>query len=381
MGLGSQAMLYKTLAMSPATGFLHIPLGVNFALWCLALTALCVVSITYGLKCLLYFEAVKREYHHPVRVNFFFAPWIACMFLTIGIPPRIANNIHPAVWCIFAAPLFLLKLKIYGQWLSGGQRRLSKVANPSTHLSLVGNFVSAVLSASVGWKEAALFFWAVGCAHYLVVFVTLYQRLPTAEVLPKELHPVFFLFVAAPSVASVSWKTIVGSFDNVSKIAYFLALFLYASLIVRVNFFCGFQFSVTWWAYTFPMTASAIATINYAGEVRHPITKGMAVMLSFISSTVVLSVFISTLYHVIRGKLFPNDEAIAITIKRNKKKHRTSKVEPMIEKNSKEGEDASSKVCPPSEGGNFVASIENVLMSVTSDPYPAVIYAKEYKDS
>lgn len=370
LGLGSQAVLYKALATLPSMSFLKIPLAINFILWCLALTALVVISITYGLKCLLYFEAVRREYYHPVRVNFFFAPWVACMFLTVGIPPRIAKSIHPAVWCIFTTPLLLLKLKIYGQWLSGGKRRLSKVANPTTHLSLVGNFVSALLAAIVGWDEPAMFFWAVGCAHYLVVFVTLYQRLPTAEVLPKELHPVFFLFVAAPSVASVAWKNISGNFDRVSRVAYFLALFLYSSLVVRINFFCGFKFSVTWWAYTFPMTASAIATINYAVEVRHPITQGMAVMLSCISSVVVMSVFISTVYHIMKGTLFPNDVAIAITRKPRRRKQKGSKVDPMLESMSKQDEDDSTKLIMASEGGNIVASLENGLVSVTSDPFP-----------
>ena len=46
-----------------------------------------------------------------------------------------------------------------------------------------------------------------------MLFVTLYQRLPTNESLPKELHPVFFLFVAAPSVASMAWAKIHRSFD------------------------------------------------------------------------------------------------------------------------------------------------------------------------
>lgn len=188
-----------------------------------------------------YFEAVRREYHHPVRVNFFFAPWIAALFLAIGVPPRIATSFHPAVWCCFMLPIFLLELKIYGQWLSGGQRRLSKVANPSTHLSVVGNFVGSTLAAIVGWTEPALFFWAVGLAHYLVLFVTLYQRLPTNETLPSDLHPVFFLFVAAPSAASVAWMRIVGEFDYVSRLVFFISLFLYTSLIVRINFFRGFK--------------------------------------------------------------------------------------------------------------------------------------------
>ncbi|KAE8672351.1 SLAC1, putative isoform 2 [Hibiscus syriacus] len=66
-------------------------------------------------------------------------------------------------------------------WMSGGQWRLSKVANPTNHLSVVGNFVGALL---------------------------------------------------APSVASMAWATIRGSFDYGSWIAYFIALFLYFSLVL-----------------------------------------------------------------------------------------------------------------------------------------------------
>ena len=115
--------------------------------------------------------------------------------------------------------------------MSGGRRRLSKVANPSNHLSVVGNFVGALLGASMGLKEGPIFFFAIGLAHYIVLFVTLYQRLPTNETLPKELHPVFFLFVAAPSVASMAWAKIQGTFDYGSRIAYFIGLFLYFSLV------------------------------------------------------------------------------------------------------------------------------------------------------
>lgn len=248
LGLGSQTMLWKNLALVPQMTFLQIPTWINLVLWCVAVLALVVILICYFLKIQFYFEAVRREYHHPVRVNFFFAPWIACMFLATGVPPQIATTIHPAVWCVFMFPVFCLELKIYGQWLSGGQRRLSKVANPSTHLSVVGNFVGSNLAAIVGWKEPAIFFWAVGLAHYIVLFVTLYQRLPTNETLPTDLHPVFFLFVAAPSASSLAWMRISGEFDYVSRIVFFIALFLYTSLIVRINFFRGFKFSIAWWA-------------------------------------------------------------------------------------------------------------------------------------
>ncbi|KAK1698459.1 hypothetical protein QYE76_015156 [Lolium multiflorum] len=125
----------------------------------------------------------------------------------------------------------------------------------------------------------------------------LYQRLPTNVQLPKELHPVFFLFVAAPSVASMAWARISGEFNNGAKLAYFVSMFLYASLVVRVNLFRGFRFSLAWWAYTFPMTSVALATVLYASEVDNVEMRAMAVGLSGISAVTVTGVLATTVYH------------------------------------------------------------------------------------
>jgi tellurite resistance protein TehA-like permease len=236
LGVSSQAILWKALATAPPTAFLNVSPVVSHALWYVALALMVLVSSIYLLKVVFYFEAVRREFYHPIRANFFFAPWIACLFLVQGSPWRV-ELMHRALWYALMAPIFVLELKIYGQWMSGGQRRLSKVANPSNHLSIVGNFVGALLGAKMGLLEGPIFFFAVGLAHYMVLFVTLYQRLPTNMTLPKELHPVFFLFVAAPSVASMAWAKINGQFDNGARIAYFIALFLYMSLVRAFNFF------------------------------------------------------------------------------------------------------------------------------------------------
>ncbi|KAK4283004.1 hypothetical protein QN277_000009 [Acacia crassicarpa] len=319
LGVSSQAILWKTLATSPSTEFLHISLKVNLVLWIISIVLVLSIFVMYLLKIIIYFEAVRREYYHPIRVNFFFAPWIALLFLVLGVPPSLSKHLHHALWYILMVPIFCLELKIYGQWMSGGQRRLSKVANPSNHLSIVGNFVGALLGASMGLKEGPIFFFAVGLAHYTVLFVTLYQRLPTNETLPKELHPVFFLFVAAPSVASMAWARIQGSFDNGSRIAYFIALFLYFSLAVRINFFRGFKFSLSWWAYTFPMTGAAVATIRYSVVVTNVVTKSLCVILSLVSTLIVTALLITTIIHAFVLKdLFPNDIAIAISDRKRK---------------------------------------------------------------
>jgi tellurite resistance protein TehA-like permease len=333
MGVSSQAILWKVITLSVPTTFLHVTSKVNLVLWCVSAALMAAVSATYACKVALYFEAVRREYYHPIRVNFFFAPWVTCLYLAIGVPHAVtwAARLPHWLWYVLMAPLLCLGLKIYGQWMSGGQRRLSKVANPSNHLSLLGNFVGAQLGATMGLREGPLFFFAVGLAHYVVLFVTLYQRLPTNETLPKELHPVFFLFVAAPSVSSMAWSKIAGEFGMLSKVAFFVGMFLYASLGVRINFFRGFRFSLAWWAYTSPMAGAAAAAIRYSTEVDNAFTKALCVALSAVATLTVAALLATTVVHAfVLRNLFPNDICIAITER---------KVKPIMELQESDGHD------------------------------------------
>ena len=83
---------------------------------------------------------------------------------------------------------------------------------------------------------------------------------------------------------------------------------------MRVNLFRGFSFSLAWWAYTFPMTSAAIATMLYASAVTTVLTRALAVGLSGIASVTVTGVLVATMYHAfVRRDLFPNDVSIAIT--------------------------------------------------------------------
>lgn len=74
------------------------------------------------------------------------------------------------------------------------------------------------------------------------------------------------------------------------------------------------RFSISWWAYTFPMTAAAIAAIQYANVASSWFTRILALGLSVISTITVFILLCSTLLHAFYWRsLFPNDMAIAIT--------------------------------------------------------------------
>lgn len=239
LSLGCQALLWKTLTESAANNSmasynkLHLFPSFTFQLiWCLALVVLLLLSLLYTLRCIFRFHMVKAEFLHPLGVNYLFAPWISWLLLLQSAPLIAPDAIYyQVIWWVFVFPIMALDVKIYGQWFTAEKRFLSMLANPTSQISVIGNLVGARGAAQMGWKECALCLFSLGMVHYLVLFITLYQRLSGSNRIPARLRPVFFLFVAAPSMASLAWTSICGSFDILSKILFFLALFLFMSLV------------------------------------------------------------------------------------------------------------------------------------------------------
>lgn len=311
LSLCSQALLWKNLGHPPPVHahvyrhmLGHLPSSASILLWSLALFTLASISLLYLLKCLLLSHLVKNEFLHHVGVNYLFAPWISCLLLLESSPISTPNKIyHPLLWWVFVVPIIVLDVKIYGQWFIKGRKKcLSTVANPASQLSVIGNLVGAKAAAEMGSKEIAMFMFSLGFLHYLVLFVTLNQRPSGSNSLPGILRPVFFLIFAAPSMGSLAWDSICGTFDISSKMLFFLSLFLFLSLVSRPTLFKKSMknFNVAWWAYSFPLTALALAATEYAQEVKG----GMAhLLMLFLSALSVLVTFVLMVFTAINTKI------------------------------------------------------------------------------
>lgn len=246
LSLASQALLWNILRHPSASNdslplehLSHVIPHLTFMIfWGFALLVQISLSFLYILRCFFHFGLVRAEFQHHVGVNYLFAPWITWLVLLqsaefLSDLPK--TTLYLVLWWVFAIPMILLDVKIYGQWFTTERRFLSMVANPTSQLSVVGNLVGARAAAQMGWRESAICMFSLGMAHYLVLFVTLYQRLSGGDKLPAMLRPVFFLFFAAPSMASVAWKSISGGFDVGSKMLFFLSLFLFTSLVMDTH--------------------------------------------------------------------------------------------------------------------------------------------------
>ncbi|XP_075507809.1 S-type anion channel SLAH4-like [Primulina tabacum] len=303
LSLGWQALLWKILLhpsqSSPIT--FQVPKlyysTILTIIWAFSLFTLVLLSLLYGLRCILRFNLVQAEFMHHVGVNYFFAPWISWILILESAPFVTPKHVYFVVlWWFFVVPIVILDLKIYGQWFTKGKNILTAVANPTSQLSVIGNLVGARAAAKMGWREVSTFLFSLGTVHYLVLFVTLYQRLSGGDRLPAMLRPVFFLFFAAPSVASLAWYSIAGRFDTPAKMLFFLALFLFASLICRPALFkkAMRRFNIAWWAYSYPITILALTAARYEQEVKTGVSHAIRLALSILSVLVLFGLLTFT---------------------------------------------------------------------------------------
>ncbi|KAL4029867.1 hypothetical protein IC575_008095 [Cucumis melo] len=308
MSVGCQTLLWKIMAVQN-NDLLHPT--VLIVLWSMGFFLLFCLSVFYLLRCFFHFRLVQCEFLHHVGVNYLFAPWISWFLLLQSapfLPPR--ATLYKVLWWVFAIPVVVLDVKIYGQWFTKGRRFLCSVANPTSQLSVIGNLVGAQAAGRMGWKESALCLFSLGIVHYLVLFVTLYQRFSGVDRLPSMLRPVFFLYIAAPSFASLAWESISGAFDTSSKMLFFLSLFLFTALICRPLLFKRSmkRFNIAWWAFSFPISALALASIQYHHQVKALPAKILMLLLLTISVFVVVSLVAATVFN--SALLLPDDDPL-----------------------------------------------------------------------
>ncbi|XP_051139723.1 S-type anion channel SLAH4-like [Andrographis paniculata] len=318
LSLGYQALLWKVLLRPQKNSRIPFSVPEIFSttfltvVWSFSVLVLVLLSLLYALKCLLRFQTIKAEFMHHVGVNYLFAPWISWLLVLESAPfvtPRNASFV--VLWWIFAIPVVILDVKIYGQWFTKGKRVLTAVANPTSQLSVIGNLVGSRAAAKMAWTEVSIFLFSLGMVHYLVLFVTLYQRIPYgAGPLPAMLRPVFSLFFAVPSLASLAWYSITGSFDTAAKMLFYLSLFIFLSLICRPLLFKKSmkRFSVAWWAYSYPITMLALASTRYQQQVPGRFPRVVSLLLSALS---VIVLFALLLFSAMRPKsLLPNHDSL-----------------------------------------------------------------------
>lgn len=278
----------------------QISIGIGTGIIFLAYTVFAGLTIMYTLKIINHFQDVKEEFKHPVKSNFFPAISISLLLLSTGTL-GVCKEAAYYFWIIGTLLHLVFTIIIINRWIDRPYDIAH--ANPVWFLPVVGNILVPV--AGIGFMniELAWFFFSIGLFFWLAIFNIIFYRLVFHPQLPDRLMPTLFILIAPPAVGFISYIKITGQVDEFARILFYTTLIFVLIVFSMLKKLYKLDFSITWWAYTFPLCAVTIAVLNFPPLLRLPVFNWLAVLLILLISSVVGFALYKTISAFIQGKV------------------------------------------------------------------------------
>ena len=247
------------IAWEKAQATLHLPLQLHPALTWFAGTAFLVLFLLYMLKLIRYPNAVARELHHPVKLNFF--PTLSISLILLSVTTQhVAGGFSHILWICGTAMHFGFTLYVMNVWIHHDKFEIHHM-NPAWFIPVVGNVLIPIAGTGLGYQEISWFGFSIGMLFWLVLMTIIFNRVLFHNPLPDKLMPTFFILIAPPAVGFIAYFKLTGELDSFARILYYSGLFLTLLLLTQTARFAKLQFFLSWWAYSFPLAAITTATL------------------------------------------------------------------------------------------------------------------------
>lgn len=258
MGLGGLTLAWlKAGQVNP-----DLPQWVAASLRILSSALMLFLISVYTLKWLRYPQAVLQERDHPVRLNFFPAISIGILLLAAAWAHSAPAAVAFGLWLAGAALHLLFTLYVMSRWMFHPGYQINHIS-PAWFIPVVGNILVPVAGAQFLALDVSWFFFSIGLLFWLVLLTLVMFRLFFQEALPQRLLPTLFILIAPPAVGFLSYLKINGGeVDGFARILYFGALFFTLLLAANAKRFLQLPFFLSSWAYSFPLAAITIATLE-----------------------------------------------------------------------------------------------------------------------
>ena len=281
------------------TGGVALEIGLGLRWVSTALYLFLVVF--YVAKILHHPAAVKADYAHPVRLNFFPAISIGLLLLSVCWAQD-APVMAQWMWATAAVMHLLFTLFVMNSWIHHTHYDI-KHANPAWFIPVVGNIVVPIVGVRFAPADISWFFFSIGLVFWLVLMTIVLYRLFFHEPLPARLTPTLFILIAPPAVGFIAYVALSGQVDAFARILYFTALFLTLLLASNAARFFRLPFFISAWAYSFPLAAMTIATFEMSERSGLAFYNGLSwLMLAVLSAVIALLAF-KTLVAASRGRV------------------------------------------------------------------------------
>ena len=275
--------------------------GASLSLLAASGAVFAVLAFFYVHKILVHGHAVAEEWAHPVRISFFPTISIALILLaTAALPVHV--GLSKALWVAGAALHMTLTLLVMTSWINHSRYEVIHT-NPAWFIPVVGNIIVPIAGITHAPADLSWFFFSVGLLFWLVLLTIVLYRLIFHNPLPGRLVPTMFILLAPPSVGFVAWTVLSGTVDPFGRILYFSAAFMFLLMLPQLPKFSRLSFTLSWWAYSFPLAAFTIATLVMAERTHAPFYHWAGLTLFWVLSAVIAGLSVRTAIAIVRHEI------------------------------------------------------------------------------
>ncbi|HLZ16042.1 MAG TPA: hypothetical protein VKQ08_03345, partial [Cyclobacteriaceae bacterium] len=259
-----------------------------------------LLSIIFLLKWIRYPDLVRADFNDPIAVNLFAVFFTSLLLLTALIR---TYSFHSGfvLWIIASASTFIFTYALFTRWISRQQNVLH--ALPGWSIPVLG-----ILDIPLtGWSypgaavhEICIFCFVIGLLFTGIVFILVFQRLIFQEGLAAALQPTLLLLAGPFALLYANYEQITGKQDLIADFFFYTSIFLLVLLGRKLVFSLSkVQFTITWWATSFPLAAITASSFRFASHSPLPGAHIVLFILIGVSSLVFLILCFQTLHYIL----------------------------------------------------------------------------------
>jgi tellurite resistance protein len=109
--------------------------------------------------------------------------------------------------------------------------------------------------------------------------------------------------MAPPAIGFISYTKLAGELNDFSRILYYFSLFMFLVLTVQLPYFYKLKFQLSFWAYTFPLSAIIVANYLFFTFTKIIFIKYLTLSLLIILSVLVLILLYQTFKNILNQKI------------------------------------------------------------------------------
>ena len=217
----------------------------------------CFITLMYLTKTIRYFNEVRSDFRHKIKINFFSAFSISILLLAVAYHP-LNHQLSKVLWWIGVVLHTFLMLHTISFWIQHNFE--IHHFNPAWFIPVVGNIIVPVVGVEFMPVSFSFFYFSVGAFFWVVLFTIFLNRVIFHDQLPQKFIPTLFILIAPPAIGFISYYKITGSWDLIAEFLVNITYLFVLLLIFLVRSFKGIKFFLSWWAFTFPLDALTLAS-------------------------------------------------------------------------------------------------------------------------